>query len=107
MFFANAFVLLMDEGKRIIPGDTDEFILSANALRAVRRCQKAFTDHRKRTRVLLWTWSRTTVCSELGWFVGSAPRDDSTVSPSVSTNIGPQWAAVRTVLTAEFAKARS
>jgi hypothetical protein len=47
MFFANAFVLLMDEGKRIIPGDTDEFILAANALRAVRRCQKAFTDHRK------------------------------------------------------------
>jgi hypothetical protein len=43
MFFANAFVLLMDEGKRIIPGDTDEFILAANALRAVRRCQKAFT----------------------------------------------------------------
>jgi hypothetical protein len=106
MFVANAFVLLMDEGKRISPGDTDEFILAANALRAVRRCQKAFTDHRKRTRVYVDLVAHHRL-QRVGWFVGSAPRDDSTVSPSVSTNIGPQWAAVRTVLTAEFAKARS
>lgn len=37
----------------------------------------------------------------VGEGVSSAPRDEITFSPSVSTSIGPQWAAVKMVLVAD------
>ena len=40
--------------------------------------------------------SRTALCKEFSIPVANAPRELNTVSPSVSTSMGPQWAAVRT-----------